>query len=1084
MDQLMSAFVAWLETMFAALPFEFLEAWGRVAYVVGIALLILAYGGFTFMPAGRWGFGRERQVWGAAAFKAMAATAILIIGSGYIGSFIVLVPGAQTFESLKDCAVFLCIVLFGRPALLITPIAYGISDLIEGVQPAYELDWALGYWINPAFFWLAYQLIGRMPDFRRARTWAKYLVFVALFMLGEPQLWGYICADKFTPQISYHEITPALFFTTSITWLVSPLLMLAAYPFARRMGWYWKEIPGYVKERLAGQKEWLWESGTTRHGPVAEGQGVPLVLLLVGPFLTLTLVMVMATAYVGFRSAENAATKLVGRLHEEVAENINIQLDEFLERSRAIDNSLLSNLPIAEHGLAVAIDASGRVVLSSVKPQPPGVGAAVATDGVVRTAIGELYRNVGSLDKLQASRQFRFSVVTATPLSRETWLAQATAYSDRSGKTRWTLVTAMPEAYYLSEIRSGNSHAAMIYAVALVLSLVTVIVLAAFVSNPVRRIAQASSDLAEGDWSLNVPDSRIEELSFLSRSFNAMTSQLRDAFHKVKMGEAIVDSSEDAIIGKTLDGNVSRWNHGAEAIFGYSADEMLGQTMLKLIPSARQDEEQRLLAAIRDGKSVQHFQTERLCKDGRTIQVSMSFSPIRNETLQVIGASVIARDITAHKKAEAAIVSLNARLQALFDAAQEVAIIATDAVGKIVVFNHGAERMLGYPARTMLEQDLTSIYRQSELRKREAELGVNGFEALVAMTRAGKSEIRSWTCVRHDGTALQVSQAVSPVYDDGGRISGFLAIARDITQQLAAEENLRILNQQLDLRVQERTRELRRTQDQLVQSEKLAALGSIVAAVSHELNTPIGNCVCVASTIKDKTDDFESEVASGKVSRKNLESYMESSRTAMELLERGLKRASDLISNFKQVAVDQSTEKRRLFQLSDAIGGVVELLRVTLRKSAYRIELDIAESIQMDSYPGAMEQLISNLVNNAVLHGFAGREHGVMHIRAIAVGVDVRLVFSDDGVGMTDDVLRHVFDPFFTTRLGTGGSGLGLNICYNLVTNLLGGQLKAESRPGEGATFIITVPRVAPESTAAVEEALNANSRILLGLEE
>jgi len=1084
MDQLMSAFVAWLETMFAALPFEFLEAWGRVAYVVGLALLILAYGGFTFMPAGRWGFGRERQVWGAAAFKAMAATAILIIGSGYLGSFIVLVPGAQTFESLKDCAVFLCIVLFGRPALLITPIAYGISDLIEGVQPAYELDWALGYWINPALFWMAYQLIGRMPDFRRVRTWGKYLLFVFLFMSTEPQLWGYICADKFTPQISYHEITPALFFTTSITWLVSPLLMLAAYPFARRIGWYWKEIPGHVKERLVGHKEWLWESGKADQGPTGKGQGVPLVLLLIGPFLSLTLVMVMATAYVGFRSAENAATKLVGRLHEEVAENINIQLDEFLERSRAVDHSLLSNLPIAEHGFAVAIDASGGVVLSSVKPRPPGVGAAIATDGVVRTAIGELYRTVGSLDKLHGSRQFRFTIVTATPLSRETWLAQATAYADRSGKTRWTLVTAMPEAYYLSEIRSGNSHAAMIYAVALVLSLVTVIVLAAIVSNPVRRIAQASSDLAAGNWALRVPDSRIEELSFLSRSFNAMTSQLRDAFRRVKMGEAIVESSEDAIIGKTLDGIVSRWNHGAEAIFGYSADEMVGQPMLKLIPPSRQEEERRLLAAICNGTSVQHFQTERLCKDGRTIQVSVSFSPIRNETMQVIGASVIARDITAHKRAEAAIVNLNARLQALFDAAQEVAIIATDAAGKIVVFNHGAERMLGYQAKAMLGQSLTALYRQSELRQREEDLGVNGFEALVAMTRTGKSEIRSWTCVRHDGTALQVSQAVSPVYDEAGQITGFLAIARDITQQLAAEENLRILNQQLDLRVQERTRELRRTQDQLVQSEKLAALGSIVAAVSHELNTPIGNCVCVASTIKEKTDDFEVEVATGKVSRKNLQAYMESSRTAMELLDRGLKRASDLISNFKQVAVDQSTEQRREFQLSAAIGGVVELLRVTLRKAPYRIEMDIDEAIQMDSYPGAIEQLISNLVNNAVLHGFAGREHGVMRIRAISFGADVKLVFSDDGVGMADDVLRHIFDPFFTTRLGTGGSGLGLNICYNLVTNLLGGQVKVDSRPGEGATFTITMPRVAPENTGSAEDVANAETRFLLGLAE
>src|SRR5262249_4076015 len=158
----------------------------------------------------------------------IALTFVLIVSTGYAGSFIVLVPGAQTFESLKDLSVFLCVVLFGRPALMAVPFAYGISDLAEGVPPEFLWDWIIGYFINPACFWVAFQLIGKNPDFRRTRTWGWYALFVAIFMSIEPQLWGYICSAKFTAEISYRNITPALFFTTAVTWTLAPFAMLIA----------------------------------------------------------------------------------------------------------------------------------------------------------------------------------------------------------------------------------------------------------------------------------------------------------------------------------------------------------------------------------------------------------------------------------------------------------------------------------------------------------------------------------------------------------------------------------------------------------------------------------------------------------------------------------------------------------------------------------------------------------------------------------------------------------------------------------------------------------------------------------------
>ena len=561
MKQLMD----FVESIFISIPFGVLEMWGRVGYIIGFALMVCAFGRITFRPAGRWGLGFERQTWDARALISMTLTSTLIIVCGYIGSAIVLVPGAQTFESLKDLSVAVCILLFGYPALVIVPIAYGISDLIEGVPPDFLLNWILGYFINPSCFWVAYQFIGRDPDFKKARTWWWYLGFVAIFMGIEPALWGYICSEKFTPEISYRSITPALFFTTALTWMLCPFAMLAALPLARRFGLFWPEIRGHVRERLMGSPIPVWESGNASNPKALPNpeQGVSIRVLLVAPFILLMLVMVATSAYVSFRSSEDAAGKLARRLHQEISENINILLDDYLEISQqkheplcpnCIDQ-LLRKLPIAEHGIAFAIDLSGKQIATSVdeaklmhKRTP--LGADIATSEVAKVAIDKLYQTLGRLDTLGTHAEFSFTILTAKPLSRETWLAQATNYSDRSGNVNWILVTAIPEAYYLGAIREGNSRSAMVFALALVLSLAVTTLVAAIVANPIRRAALATITLA-GDLTQRMQDSPVEEINLLARSFNKMADYLQETFdnltHEVDMRkkrELELDASE------------------------------------------------------------------------------------------------------------------------------------------------------------------------------------------------------------------------------------------------------------------------------------------------------------------------------------------------------------------------------------------------------------------------------------------------------------------------------------------------------------------------------------------------------------
>jgi signal transduction histidine kinase len=531
----MTQVLTWLEAVGALLPLALLEVWGRFSYLVGLVLAVCAFGGFTFRIGDRWGFGRQRQTWDTTAFLSLPLTFVLIIATGYVGSFIVLVPGAQTFESLKDLVVLLGIVLFGYPALIAVPPAYMLSDLIEGVPPGFVLNWAEGYFFWTAFVWMAYQLIGREPDFRRARTWGRYGLFVALIMLVDPVMWGFICSGQFSSAISYRNISSALFFTLTVTWLLAPPAFLVALPLARRFRWFWAEIPGHVRERRIGRHEWLWESGrgrTAERSP-ALPEGLPIRMFLFMPFIALMLVMVGATGIVALRSADDDAARLATKLHQEASANIRTRLNSHLARTTAASAAernqglmlLLRSEALGSEGRAFILARNGTIIASSVP----------TTDPVVASAVAALARHTGPSGLSESATEFRFDHVTAKPLSRETWLTYATTYSDVDTGRDWILVTAMPEAFYLAGVRTGRSRTAMVFAVAVALSLVLAAALASMVTAPLRRISRVTQEMARGDLSARVPGSRLEELGTLAQSFNDMATRLQTSFDDLEL---------------------------------------------------------------------------------------------------------------------------------------------------------------------------------------------------------------------------------------------------------------------------------------------------------------------------------------------------------------------------------------------------------------------------------------------------------------------------------------------------------------------------------------------------------------------
>lgn len=259
--------------------------------------------------------------------------------------------------------------------------------------------------------------------------------------------------------------------------------------------------------------------------------------------------------------------------------------------------------------------------------------------------------------------------------------------------------------------------------------------------------------------------------------------------------------------------------------------------------------------------------------------------------------------------------------------------------------------------------------------------------------------------------------------------------------------------------------------DQLVQTEKLAALGSLVAGVAHELNTPLGNSLTVASALSQQVDGFVDQVESGSLRKQALLDFVAQCREAAALVERNCRRAAELIGNFKQVAVDQTSMRRRRFDLRQALEEVLSTLQPKFRHTAHRLDLEVPAGIVVDSFPGPIEQIIANLVSNSLQHGFEAVAAGSIRIAAEAVDPEqILLSYSDDGTGIPEDIAKRVFDPFFTTKLGSGGSGLGLYIVYNLATAVLGGTIELSSSVGHGVRFDLRFPRVAAAPVAVGRE--------------
>ena len=279
-------------------------------------------------------------------------------------------------------------------------------------------------------------------------------------------------------------------------------------------------------------------------------------------------------------------------------------------------------------------------------------------------------------------------------------------------------------------------------------------------------------------------------------------------------------------------------------------------------------------------------------------------------------------------------------------------------------------------------------------------------------------------------------------------------LEKEISQRRTMENTLRQSNQRLESSLNH----LRETQQQLIESEKMASLGGLVAGITHDVNTPIGISVTAASYLREKLDSLDSALTNKELTQQQLQKFIEEGRESLSLLDNNLHRASDLISSFKQVAVDQASDAIRDINVKRYIEELIQSLQPHLKKSSHKIELNCADDLFIRCPAGALSQIFTNLILNSLRHAFDGIEQGTMIIDIELRDSELHVVYKDDGNGLSEDALTKLFNPFFTTKLNDGGSGLGTHIVRNLVTQTLQGDIDATSQPGEGLTYTFSFP--------------------------
>ncbi|MDP3133264.1 MAG: PAS domain S-box protein [Burkholderiaceae bacterium] len=640
----------------------------------------------------------------------------------------------------------------------------------------------------------------------------------------------------------------------------------------------------------------------------------------------------------------------------------------------------------------------------------------------------------------------------------------------RSHRLGWVVYVGYPQALAQASRQAAIGITVVTLLVALVVGVLTLSLLARQIQRRVDRTVDYARAVAAGHYEELTRASGIRELEVLDNSLSRMAQAIQQ--RQQQLG-AIVDNTPNlAIQWFDRSGRVLNWNPAAEALLGWSKAEALGRTLGELIYTP--DQQQAFMDVLADiertGQPFGPYEGEVRHRDG-SVRVLLSTTyaiPDLTGGQQFVCTDI---DITSLKDNEARIRASEEKFNLFFNASPVAVAVMEHIGGKYLYLdvNRAWEALMGHDRSAVVGRGISSTGIVADAGA-HAEL----------MAKLEREDIVPWVetmAVRADGSHFLAEGAMGRVHMQGKEL--VIYSIHDITDKRRMEQDLRAFNAELEDRIQRRTESLtqanealqqavdrlQQAQAQLVQSEKLASLGEMVAGVAHELNTPIGNGLMAVSTLSARAKGFRAQSAQG-LRRSDLEQFMAQVETAGDIATRNLQRASDLISSFKQVAVDQTSSQRRVFDLANLCHEIVLTLQPMLKRTPYQVVCEVEAGVQLDSYPGPLGQVLTNLIQNAVTHGLDGQPQGTVWLRGHAQGSDWVLSVEDDGRGIAPDALARVFDPFYTTRLGQGGSGLGLHLAHHVVSGVLGGRVEASNRPEGGACFRLHCPLQAPRLAA------------------
>ncbi|WP_407154974.1 PAS domain S-box protein [Bradyrhizobium sp. STM 3557] len=591
--------------------------------------------------------------------------------------------------------------------------------------------------------------------------------------------------------------------------------------------------------------------------------------------------------------------------------------------------------------------------------------------------------------------------------------------------------------------------------------------------RPLVSIAGSIRALAAGQKEASIPATDVEnEIGDIARAAEVFRRTLVEAdasreaalraLAEQRLAEEsyrkLFEASIDGIYVTTPGGLVVNANPALARIMGYESAEQLIRSVgdisesIYVDPSARAE----FQALMQRDSMVRDFEYQVRQRNGDIRWLSDSATAVRDEHGEVVRYEGSVRDITDQKRAEEAIAEGRRLLQQVIDTVPAV-INVKDRNLRYVLMNRYMAGIFSVEPKDALGRTTNEIM---------ARYGANKTDANDKRVLATKADLGFYEEEYRDSTGTMRQWLVNkmPLLDADGEIDKIVTVALDIGERKKSEREMLKAKDAAETAL----RNLRETQASLIEAEKLAALGRMVAGVAHEVNNPVGISLTVASALERKTERFGEEVKRGELRRSSLNEFLDTSRSAAAQLVSNLNRAAELIQSFKQVAADRNYSDQRTFDLADLTEQVVMSLRPGLRKHNLTLTVDCQPNLVMNSYPGPYGQVLTNLFLNAVAHAFPDGRPGLIEIQARECGRDnVEIVFSDDGCGMSLDVRRRAFDPFFTTRRDQGGTGLGLHIVYNIVTNRLGGRLDLDSEPGSGTRIQIILPRTAPLEQAA-----------------